>query len=97
MDDENETNNNPEKMDLSAEWKLLSENEESDGDDISDDEIEVSFQPGPLSKYMEIHETVKILEGPHTILDEIPKGRKDGMYFIIENTENIERRGNGKK
>ena len=81
MDDENETNNNPEKMDVSAEWKLLGENEESDGDDISDDEIEVSFQPGPLSEYMEIHETVKILEGPHTIFDEIPKGKKDGMYY----------------
>ena len=96
MDDENENNNIQEKMDLSAEWNRLCENEESDGDNISEDETEVIFKPGPLSKYMEIHEAVKIFEGPHTILDEIPKEMNDGMYFIIENRETIERRSNGK-
>ena len=96
MDDENENNNIQEKLDLSAQWNRLCENEESDDDNISDDETEVSFKPGPLSKYMDIQGTFKILEDPHTILDEIPKGRKDEMYFIIENKEDIERRSNGK-
>ena len=56
-------------------------------------ETEECFQPGPLgNKYMEIHETIKLLEGPHALLCEIPKGRKDGIYFILDNGENIEAR-----
>ena len=31
------------------------------------------------------------------MLDEIPRGRKDGMYFLPENNANIEKRENGNK
>ena len=62
---------------------------------LPDDKIENTFQPGPLTKYMEIHELVQLLQSPYSMLDEIPRGRKDGMYYIIENTSNVERRKNG--
>lgn len=46
---------------------------------------------------MEIKETVELLQGPFTALDEIPCGRKDGMYYVLENSANIEKRENGNK
>ena len=70
----------------------MGENDDNEDDKISEDETEDSFQPGPRgNKYMEIHKTVKLLEGPTALLNEIPKGRKDGLYFIIDNSESIER------
>ena len=43
---------------------------------------------------MDTYKTIKLLEGPFTMLNEITKGREDGMYFI-DNSKNIERRENG--
>ena len=97
---DNENPSSVEKVDLSAEWTLLGEVQDTCNDDSNisyeEEEEEVTFQPGPLgNKYMDIHEAVKILEGPYTILKEIPMGRKDGMFYIIDNEDNLERRRNG--
>lgn len=44
-------------------------------EEASDDEIESTFQPGPLGyKYMAIHETVQLFQGPNSTFDEIPQG-----------------------
>ena len=58
----------------------------------SDDTIEDEFKPGPLRKFLEVEEMLNILEGPIFTLQEIPVGRKDGMYSIIDDTVNVERR-----
>ncbi|KAH3861976.1 hypothetical protein DPMN_024929 [Dreissena polymorpha] len=47
------------------------------------------FIPGPLTKFMELQETLAILKGPHVVLQEIPTGRKDGMFFVVDNSDNI--------
>ena len=53
---------------------------------------------GPLgNKFMDIAETFSVLQGPYTILDEIPTTRKDGYNFILDNTTNEESRKNGKR
>ena len=36
-----------------------------------------------------------VLRGLHTILPDIPAGRKDGMFFIINNAPNADKRQNG--
>ena len=60
----------------------------------SDDTIEDEIKPGPLRKFLKVEEMLYILEGPIFTLQEIPVGRKDGMYFIIDDTINVERRKN---
>ncbi|KAH3864206.1 hypothetical protein DPMN_027222 [Dreissena polymorpha] len=44
---------------------------------------------------MELQETLAILKGPHVVLQEIPTGRKDGMFFVVDNSDNIIKRANG--
>jgi len=44
---------------------------------------------------MEIHTTMEILQGPVTPLEDIPIGRKDGMYYVIQIEKNVEKRENG--
>ena len=42
---------------------------------------------------METHTTIvgiEILQGPVTPLEDIPIGRKDGMYYVIQNKKNVE-------
>ena len=58
---------------------------------------EIEFIHGPLKKFMDITTTLQILSGPHTPLEEIPTGRKDGMYFVMDNSLNITKRDNGKR
>ena len=62
----------------------------------SDSEIEdedIKFNPGPLgSKFLDIGEIITILSGPHTVREHVPVERKDDNYYIVDNTENIERR-----
>ena len=41
---------------------------------------------------MEIKETIRLLQSPFTTLEEIPRGRKDGMYFLLDNSSNIEKK-----
>ena len=66
-------------------------------DEFSDDDSESVFQPGPLeNKCVEVNETVTLLQGLYRTLDEIPPGRKDGMFFILENGINIRRREKGR-
>lgn len=36
-------------------------------------------------------------KGPYTIMSEIPTGRKDGMFFVVDNKVNLDRRMGGKK
>jgi len=44
---------------------------------------EEPFIPGPLgNKFMDIAETFSVLQGPYTILAEIPTTRKDGHMYI---------------
>ncbi|WAQ94063.1 hypothetical protein MAR_006534 [Mya arenaria] len=54
-----------------------------------------TFQPGPLKKFLELDKVIEIFKGPYVVLNEIPIGRKDGMYYIVNNEENNERRSNG--
>ena len=35
-----------------------------------------------------------LLKAPHSLMEEIPTGRKDGKFYFINNEENIKRRGN---
>ena len=62
-----------------------------------DESLTEEFKPGPLKKYLEIDELLNILEGPNFPLKEIPVGRKDGMYFILDDSMNIERRKDKKQ
>ena len=39
---------------------------------------------------------MNILKGPHFPLGEFPVGRKDGMYYVLDDTSNIERQKIGK-
>jgi hypothetical protein len=61
----------------------------------SNSEIEdenIKFNPGPLgNKFLDIGEIITILSGSHTVLEHVLVERKDGNYYIVDNTENIER------
>ena len=73
------------------EFRQLDEDTQSGEDDVSDEEIEITFKPGPLdNKYMGIKDTIQLLQSPFTTIEEIPRGRKDGMYFLLDNSSNIE-------
>ena len=61
-----------------------------------EDTIEEQFNPGPLKKYMVMEEILNILKGPNYLLPEILVGRKDGMYFILDDSTNVQRRREGK-
>lgn len=67
----------------------------------SDSEIEdedIKFNPGPLGNtFLDVGEVITILSGPHAVLEHVPVERKDGNYYIVDNTENIERRKQGKR
>ena len=74
------------------EFRQLDEDQQSGEDDVSDEEIEITFEPGALeNKYIEIKETIWLVQSPFTTLEEIPRGRKDGMYFLLDNSSNIEK------
>ena len=75
-----------------VEFRQLDEDKQSGEDDVSDEEIEITFEPGALdNKYMEIKETIRLQESPFTTLEEIPRWRKDGMYLLLDNSSNIEK------
>ena len=44
---------------------------------------------------MDFKQVLGVLRGPYTILPDIPAGRKDGMFFIINNAPNADKRQNG--
>ncbi|XP_060563165.1 uncharacterized protein LOC132722661 [Ruditapes philippinarum] len=70
----------------------------SDHNESSDSLSENKFKPGPLgTKFMEIGELIKVMGGPYTVLAEVPAGRKDGHYYVVNNKLNYERRSNGKR
>lgn len=67
--------------------------EHSDLDDSNED---IEFTPGPLgNNFMDIHTTIDTLKRPLYPLPEIPNGRKDGMYFLVNNVSNSEKRQRG--
>ena len=41
---------------------------------------------------MDTNQILELLKSPHALLPDIPTGRKDGMYFFLDNSDNIERR-----
>ncbi|KAH3841281.1 hypothetical protein DPMN_114740 [Dreissena polymorpha] len=51
-----------------------------------------TFINGPLDKFLDLNDVIRIFSGPFAILGEIPTGRKDGHYFIINSGNNNERR-----
>jgi hypothetical protein len=63
-----------------------------------DEEIGREFQPGPLKKFMDLETTLNIFKDPHDVLlDEVPTGRKDGMFYVLDNSINIQKRQSGKR
>ena len=61
-------------------------------EESSDEEVEL-FTRGPLgNKFMDTKQIIELMKASHVLLTEIPKGRKDGMYFLLDNCENIQRR-----
>ena len=60
---------------------------------VSSDEEEVDQVQGLLgNKFMDTRKVLELLQNPHTPLSEIPTGRKDAVYFFIDNSYNVERR-----
>ena len=41
---------------------------------------------------MDTKKIIELMKGPHTLLPDIPTGRKDGMFFSLDNGTNAERR-----
>ena len=79
-----------------TEYESESETEKS----LNENEIENDneFSPGPLgNKFMDIQTTLNLFRAPHSALNEIPPSRKDGMYFIVDNSNNVEKRAAGTK
>ena len=73
---------------------------DSDRDNIdNDEEFDITINPESkrpvLSKFMPYREVLSVLRGPHVALDEIPKGRKENTYFVINNESYVTRRENG--
>ena len=67
---------------------------ETEGNDSERESEE--FRPGPLGKkFMDFKQTLNVFRGPYAVFEEIPPGRKDGMYFVIDNSPNISKRQNG--
>ena len=83
---------------------LSSPDVSSESSESSDEEMEssatqsmneVNFSPGPLgNKFMDTRTILDLLKAPHSLMEEIPTGRKDGMFYFVNNEENIKRRGN---
>ncbi|KAL4234157.1 hypothetical protein ACF0H5_005810 [Mactra antiquata] len=65
-------------------------------DDLSSDNLSIDsdvFTPGPLgNKFLDINCTVQILRGPHTQLEDIPIGRKDGKPHSRAKTDKKEKK-----
>ena len=60
-------------------------------EESSDEEVE-EFTQGPLgNKFMDTKQFLELMKVPHVFLNEIPTGRKDGMYFFLGNSEGIPR------
>ena len=70
-----------------AEDQLQDTTIQSPCEESSDEEVEV-FTRGPLgNKFMDAKQIIEHMKAPHVLLTEIPKGRKDGMYFLLDNCE----------
>ena len=53
---------------------------------------EENFSSGPLgNKFMDTLTILDLLKAPHTLLEEIPTGRKDGMFYFINNEKTSNR------
>ncbi|XP_053375386.1 uncharacterized protein LOC128547267 isoform X2 [Mercenaria mercenaria] len=84
-------------VETNTSFESLKSAEMNENTTVPDNEPE-EFSCGPLgNKFMDLHNTVNVFKGPYVILEEIPCGRKDGMYFVVDNTINIENRKIGKK
>ena len=59
------------------------------------DNEEETVPPGPLNNnYLPTDIVLQIMKGPHVKLPEIPTGRKENVYFVLEKPH-IEKRSNG--
>lgn len=52
---------------------------------------------GTIKKFMDIKTVIDVLKRTYAVLEEISSKRKDSMYFIISNVNNIQKRSSGKK
>ena len=48
-----------------------------------------------LRKFMPYREVLSILRGPYVALNEIPMGKKENTYFVINDEDNVSKRANG--
>lgn len=44
---------------------------------------------------MDIANMLKTFQGPHSVLKDVPQGKKDGMFYMIDTTDYNKRCGNG--
>lgn len=99
LDDRVEVNMEPEESLSTTNSTTDTANESDHILNTSDDTSILSeeFIAGPLKVFMDIEQTLTIMKGPYTALERIPLGRKDGMYYVLDNTENIEKRKKGQR
>ena len=67
---------------------------DEDGED-RDSKTDLRNKRPVLTKFMSYKEILEILRGPYVALGEIPRGKKENTYFIIDNENNVTRRENG--
>ncbi|GFN74670.1 hypothetical protein PoB_000117600 [Plakobranchus ocellatus] len=86
--------------------------DKDEADDYDDDAVdkdghfvstESDILPGgkslPLGKFLETEKVIEILQrtSVNDTLSEVPRGKKDGVYFVVQNENNKDRRTQGKR
>ncbi|GFO00684.1 hypothetical protein PoB_002718900 [Plakobranchus ocellatus] len=85
--------------------------DEDEADDYDDDAVDkdghfVSTEPDilpggkslPLGRFLETEKVIEILQrtSVNDTLSEVPRGKKDDVYFVVQNENNKDRRAQGK-
>ncbi|GFO31243.1 cathepsin-l, partial [Plakobranchus ocellatus] len=86
--------------------------DEDEADDYDDDTVDkdghfVSTEPDilpggkslPLGRFLETEKVIEILQrtSVNDTLSEVPRGKKDDVYFVVQNENNKDRRAQGKR
>jgi len=75
----------------------ISSSKDEECDILTDEEPEADFKPGPLGNtFLTLTNVLDLFRGPHAAISVIPPGRKDGMYYIVDNRNNMDKRRKGK-
>ena len=51
----------------------------------------------PGDRYLESNRTIRELKEAQYALEEVPRGKKENVFFLVKNDGNLERRADGKK